>query len=123
MMDLGSTSYVNKAGLGGSSNVGVRVNVCDGNISFKIVNKSKMSQIISIIKDFFRNSKGYFNEFRLKMLFKQHGIEVDVDVIPSIDINVNNAGITEQQYLMIAMFKLEKYQTYDIQLFKEEEIA
>ena len=57
------------------------------------------------------------------MLFKQHGIEVGVDVIPSIDINVNNAGITEQQYLMIAMFKLEKYQTYDIQLFKEEEIA
>ena len=123
MMDLGSTSYVNKAGLGGSSNVGVRVNVCDGNISFKIVNKSKMSQIISIIKDFFRNSKGYLNEFRLKMLFKQHGIEVGVDVIPSIDINVNNAGITEQQYLMIAMFKFEKYQTYDIQIFKEEEIA
>lgn len=123
VMDLGSTSYVNRAGLGGSSNVGVRVNVCDGNISFKIVNKSKMSQIISIIKDFFRNSKGYFNEFRLKMLFKQHGIEVGVDVIPSIDINVNNAGITEQQYLMIAMFKFEKYQTYDIQLFKEEEIA
>lgn len=123
VMDLGSTSYVNRAGMGGSSNVGVRVNVCDGNISFKIVNKSKMSQIISIIKDFFRNSKGYFNEFRLKMLFKQHGIEVGVDVIPSIDINVNNAGITEQQYIMIAMFKLEKYQTYDIQLFKEEEIA
>lgn len=123
VMDLGSTSYVNRAGLGGSSNVGVRVNVCDGNISFKIVNKSKMSQIISIIKDFFRNSKGYFNEFRLKMLFKQHGIEVGVDVIPSIDINVNNAGITEQQYLMIAMLKLEKYQIYDIQLFKEEEIA
>lgn len=123
IIDLGSTSYVNRAGLGGSSNVGVRVNVCDGNISFKIVNKSKMSQIISIIKDFFRNSKGYFNEFKLKMLFKQHGIEVGVDVIPSIDVNINNAGITEQQYLMIAMLKLEKYQTYDIQLFKEEEIA
>ena len=120
IMDLGSTSYVNRAGLGGSSNVGVRVNVYDGNISFKIVNKSKMSQIISIIKDFFRNSKGYFNEFKLKMLFKQHGIEVGVDVIPSIDVNINNAGITEQQYLMIAMLKLEKYQTYDIQLFKEE---
>jgi len=123
LMDLGSTSSVNRAGFGGSSNVGNRVNVCDGNITFKIVNKSKMSKIISVIKDFFRNSKGYFNEFRLKMLFKQHGIDVGVDVIPSIDININNAGITEQQYLMIAMLKLEKYQTYDIQLFKEEKIA
>ena len=123
LMDLGSTSSVNRTGFGGSSNVGNRVNVCDGNITFKIVNKSKMSKIISVIKDFFRNSKGYFNEFRLKMLFKQHGIDVGVDVIPSIDININNAGITEQQYLMIAMLKLEKYQTYDIQLFKEEKIA
>jgi len=117
-MDLGSTSSVNRTGFGGSSNVGVRVNVCDGNISFKILNKSKMSKIISVIKDFFRSSKGYFNEFRLKMLFKQHGIEVGVDVIPSIDINVNNA-----EYIMIAMLKLEKHQTYDIQLFKEEKIA
>ena len=40
-----------------------------------------------------------------------------------LDICVNNAGITEQQYLMIAMYKFEKYQIYDIQLFKEEEIA
>lgn len=119
-MDLGSTSLINRAGFGGSSNVGVRVNVCDGNISFKIVNKSKMDKIITVLKDFFRNSKEYFNEFRLKMLFKEHGIEVGVDVIPSIDININNSGIKEHQYLMIALLTLDSNQSYDIQLFKEE---
>ena len=123
IMDLGSTSSVNRAGLGGSSDVGVRVNVCDGgNISFEIVNKSKMSKIISVIKDFFRNSTGYFNEFKLKMLFKQHGIEVDVDVKMKTDIKINNAGVTEQQYLMIAMLKLKNV-PYDIRLFKEEKTA
>lgn len=121
VMDFGSTSSINRAGFGESSDIGVRVNVCEGsNVSFEIVNKSKMSKIISIIKDFFRNSKGYFNEFRLKMLFKQHGIEVDVDVKMNTDIKINKAGVTEQQYFMIAMLELENYQTYDIQLFKEE---
>ncbi len=123
IMDLGSTSSINRAGFGGSSNIGVRVNVCEGNISFKIVNKSKISKIISVLKEFFRSSKGYFNEFRLKMLFKEHGIDVGVDVIPYIDIKVNNVGVTESQYIIIGMLKFGKHQLYDIQLFKEEEIA
>ena len=79
-----------------------------------------MDKIITVLKDFFRNSKEYFNEFRLKMLFKEHGIEVGVDVIPSIDININNSGIKEHQYLMIALLTLDSNQSYDIQLFKEE---
>ena len=120
VMNLGSTSSVNRAGFGGSSNVGTRVNVCEGNVVFKIINTSKIDKIISVIKDFFKNTKGYFNEFKLKTILKQNGIEIGVDVDCSINMSINNA---EYESIMIAMIKLDKSHIYDIQLFKEENAA
>lgn len=116
-MNLGSTSSVNRAGMGGSSNSGIRVNVCEGSCSFEIINKSKASQIIELIKRFFKSSSEYFNEFKLKMLFKQHDIKVGVDVNYSIDIVLNEA-----ESIVIAKLKSVN-KPYDVQLFKEEEIA
>jgi hypothetical protein len=116
-MSLGSTSSVTRAGMGGSSNSGIRVNVCEGSCSFEIINKSKANQIIELIKRFFKSSSEYFNEFKLKMLFKQHDIKVGVDVNYSIDIVLNEA-----ESIVIAKLKSVN-KPYDVQLFKEEEIA
>lgn len=118
-MDLGGMSSVNRAGLGGSSNLGVRVNVYEGNFSFKIVNKSKFDLIVNILKDFFKNSLGYFDEFRLKNLFKQYGIKIGEDIV---DFNIE-LKCTEAENIMIAKLKLDKNYRYAIQVFKEEETA
>ena len=120
VMDFGSTSSINSNGLGGSSNVGSKVNVIEGNFSFKIVDKGQRNKVFNILKLFFENAKGYFNEYRLNMLFKQHGIEV---VDANIEMSINKASIAEPHYIMIAIIELEKYPEHVIQLFKEEEIA
>lgn len=117
-MNLGSTSSVTKAGLGGSSNTGLRVEVCEGSCSFEIINKSKASQIINLVKSFFKSGNEYFNEFKLKVLFKQHDIKVGVDVNCSVDLK-----LTEAESIVIAKLKSANKNPYDFQLFKEEEIA
>lgn len=121
-MDMGSTSSINRAGLGGSSNIGTRVNVCEGHITFEIVNKSKISKIVSLLKEYFKNSIGYFNEFRLKTIFKQHGIELGIDVKCNIKMDINNASI-EQENFFIAKHIIDNLYIYDIQLFDEEKTA
>ena len=95
----------------------------NGSISlgiFKIVDKGQRNKVFNILKLFFENAKGYFNEYRLNMLFKQHGIEV---VDANIEMSINKASIAEPHYIMIAIIELEKYPEHVIQLFKEEEIA
>lgn len=121
IMEMGSSSGVNKAGMGGSSNVGVRVNVLEGNIEFKIINQSKMSKIIRVLKDFFRNSKEFFNEYRLKMILKQNGIEICKDIETSISLRVNKSGVEETEYMMVAILTLKNDSVYAVQLFKKEE--
>lgn len=114
VMNMGGTSTVNVAGLGGSSNMGTRMHIIDGTYSFKIVDNGNKHQVINLLKQFFKNTKGYFNEFKLKMLFKQNGIEIHE---PTLNIKGNKV---EQQNLMIAFYK-NKY-IYDIQ-FSQKEIA
>lgn len=121
MLEMGSTSGLNKAGMGGSSDVGVRINVLEGNISFKIVNQSKMSKILAVLKDFFKNGKNFFNEYKLKSVLKQHGIEVGKDIETSIHLKVNKEGVKESDYIMVAVVNLKNDCIYAVQLFKKEE--
>lgn len=123
-VDLGSTSSLNRTGLGGSSNIGARVNMYEGEFTFKIVNTSKKDKIISVLRQFFSDPIGYFNEYRLRTLFKRHGIELGVDIIDfSLDVKLNGVGIKEKEYLMIAKEELYKSSVYDIEFFKEEKVA
>lgn len=120
---LGSTSLTNRAGLGGSSNIGTPMHLQEGACEFKILNKSKTAQIINVLKDFFSRTKEYFNEFKLRKLLKQHGIEMGRDIEWSLKMNINREGITEKENITIAFIKQYKSHQYDIQLLEKKEIA
>lgn len=122
-MDMGSTSLINRAGLGGSSNVGLRVNVYEGNIVFKVYNQSKLHTIVKVLKEFFANTKGYFNELRLRNLFKRYGIEIGTDVECTIEMKINSTN-SEKEFLMISkIIRDNKNTKHNVQFYKEEKVA
>ena len=114
-VDMGSTSNISVAGLGGSANMSPRMNVIEGQYSFKVASKVHTNQIMNILKQFFRNTRGYFNEYKLKMLLKQSGVEL---IDPTLEIKGNKVESKEQLNLMIAL--LENNCRYDIQFIQKE---
>lgn len=69
-----STSKVNEAGLGGSSNIKPKVRISGGEVVFKVP-KSKLQAFLDMIREFLAKQKGAWNELKIKIEMKRRGID------------------------------------------------
>lgn len=117
-VEFGSTSQVNQAGLGGSTNTTSSIQIKNGKTVFRVY-KEKLGSLMKALDEFFASKTTYFNEFKLMQILRKYGLvpsEVHQKTILNPDIE------TQMKHIQVAKVYLNNRGIYVFSI-QEENIA